>query len=178
MRNFFRIATGVDTSGLMHTLALAPDIWNQHRLRQEYPGSPHAEADDIWLRFQPEGSDVIDEHECVEYPAWWRLSEARHMVHTLVRQVEGVRIGRVVITRLKPGGRIYPHADGGSPATYYERYQVALNARPGVTFRAGTEAIEQRTGDIWWFDNTQEHEVVNNSDDDRVVMIVDVRCPR
>lgn len=178
MRNFHRIATGVDTTGLMHTLALSAGLWNQNRLRQVYPGSPHAEADDIWLRFQPEGSDVIDEHECVEFEAWWRLPEARHIVHTLVRQVEGTRIGRVVITRLKPGGRIHPHADGGSPATYYERYQVALQASPGVTFRAGDETIEQRTGDIWWFDNTQVHEVVNNSDDDRVVMIVDVRCVR
>lgn len=178
MRNFHRIATGVDTTGLMHTLALSAGLWNQNRLRQVYPGSPHADADDILLRFQPEGSDVIDEHECVEFEAWWRLPEARHIVHTLVRQVEGTRIGRVVITRLTPGGRIHPHADGGSPATYYERYQVALQARPGVTFRAGDETIEQRTGDIWWFDNTQVHEVVNNSDDDRVVMIVDVRCVR
>ena len=178
MRHFYKLASGVDTSGLMHTLAIAPGLWNEHLLRQTYEGSAHAEADDIWLRFQAEGSDMVEGLECVAYPAWWRLAEARHIVHTLVRQVEGVRLGRVVITRLKPGGRIYPHADGGAPATYYQRYRVALNARPGVTFRAGTEAIEQRTGDIWWFDNTEEHEVVNNSDDDRVVMIVDVQCPR
>lgn len=178
MRNFYRIASGVDTAQLMHDLALSAHLWNANRLRQVYPGSPHAEADDIWLRFQPDGCDVVDEHECVEFPAWWRLSAARHMVHTLQRQVEGVRLGRVVITRLKPGGRIYPHADGGSPATYYERYQIALHARPGVSFRAGEEVIEQRTGDVWWFDNTAEHEVINNSDDDRVVMIVDIRCPK
>jgi quercetin dioxygenase-like cupin family protein len=178
MRHFHRIATGIDTTGLVHTLTLSANLWNQHRLRQVYPGSPHAEADDIWLRFQAEGSDVVDEHECVEFEAWWRLPEARHMVHTLMRQVEGTRLGRVVVTRLKPGGRIHPHADGGSPATYYERYQIALQARPGVAFRAGDEAIEQRTGDIWWFDNTQVHEVVNNSDDDRIVLIVDIRCVR
>jgi hypothetical protein len=178
MRNFHLMATGIDTAGLCHDLILRPELWNQNRLRQEYPNSPHREADDIWLRFQSLNSNVIDEHECVEYQAWHTLPRARSIVHGLVRQAEGVRIGRVVITRLTPGGRIYPHADGGSPATYYERFQVGLQCMPGVSFRAGGETIEQRSGDIFWFDNTQEHEVINNSADDRIVMIVDVRVPK
>jgi hypothetical protein len=32
-----------------------------------------------------------------------------------------------------------------------------------------------KTGDIWWFDNSQEHEVLNNSADDRLALIVDIR---
>jgi aspartyl/asparaginyl beta-hydroxylase (cupin superfamily) len=30
-------------------------------------------------------------------------------------------------------------------------------------------------GEVWWFDNTVEHEVVNNSADDRIVLICDIR---
>ena len=166
----------------MHALARQPELWNQNRLRKDYPGSPHAQCDDIWLRFQdqsekPEGFN-IDEHECINFDAWWKLPAAKPIIFGILHQVEGERLGRIVVTRLKPGGMIHPHADGGSPATYYERYQVALNCNPGVGFTCGSEAIEQHTGDIWWFDNTQVHGVVNNSDDDRVVMIVDVRCAR
>jgi quercetin dioxygenase-like cupin family protein len=178
MLTYHLLATGIDTSRLMLDLSMSPQLWNENRLRKEYPNSPHAQVDDIWLRFQSVDGNVIDEHECIEYAAWHKLHSARHMVHTLLRQVEGVRVGRVVITRLPPGGTIARHADGGSPAEYYERFQIALNARPGVTFCVGDGAFEQRTGDIHWFNNQLEHEVVNNSDDDRVVMIVDIRCAK
>jgi hypothetical protein len=33
-----------------------------------------------------------------------------------------------------------------------------------------------RTGEVWWFNNAIEHEVVNNSADDRIHLIVDIRC--
>lgn len=174
----YLFASGIDTARLMLDLSMNPQLWNENRLRKEYPNSPHAEVDDIWLRFQNLDGDVVDEHECIEYAAWFKLPSARHMVHTLLRQVEGVRVGRVVITRLKPGGRIQRHADGGSPAEYYERFQIVLNGRPGITFSVGDGAFQQRTGDIHWFDNQQEHEVVNNSSEDRIVMIVDLRCPK
>lgn len=184
MKNFFQLASCIDTLQLRHQLRLRDDLWNANGLRTAYElgdvKSPHREADDIWLHFQPEKGEGfdIDEHECIPFPAWHALPAARAMIFALMRQVEGTRLGRVVITRLKPGAQIYPHADGGSPATYYERHQIALQALPGVTFTCGGEAIEQRTGDAWWFDNTKEHRVVNNSADDRIVMIVDVRCAR
>jgi len=178
MRNFHTFTHGIDTAKVMLDLSLNSDLWNQNRLRKDYPGSPHRMVDDIWLRFQDPDGNVVDEHECIEFAGWHRLASARHIVHTLMRQAEGVRLGRVVITRLPPGGRIDRHADGGSPAEYYERFQVALSARPGVTFSVGDEAFEQRTGDIHWFNNQLEHEVVNNSDDDRVVLIVDIRCAK
>lgn len=189
MKNFFKLAEGVDPAPLLHQITLQPQLWNANRLRKDYPGSPHAQASDIWLSFQPErdqeeivdaafrGFD-IDEHECQLFDGWWRLPAARTMIFALMRQVEGLRLGRVVITKLPPGGQIFAHADGGSPATYYERHQIALQCRPGVTFTCGDEALEQRTGDVIWFDNTQVHSVVNNSDDDRIVMIVDVRCAK
>jgi hypothetical protein len=30
-------------------------------------------------------------------------------------------------------------------------------------------------GTIWWFDNEKEHEVINNSANDRIHMVVDIR---
>jgi len=35
-----------------------------------------------------------------------------------------------------------------------------------------------RQGEIWWFDNSVEHEVMNNGADDRVLLIVDIRTSR
>lgn len=178
MRNFFRIADGVDTTALVHALQTRPDLWNRNDLRRVYPETPHRECDDIWLRFQPEGltqEQIIDAHESVNYPAMSELPMVRPIIFGLMRQVDGERLGRVLITRLAPGKRIYPHADGGDHAAYYKRYQIALHSLPGVLFRSGDEQVNMRTGEVWWFDNGIEHEVVNNSGDDRVTLIVDIK---
>jgi hypothetical protein len=139
-------------------------------------------VDDIWLRFNrldPEDQPkVIDDCECVNYPANLDLPQARLIVLDLMRLVEGERLGRVIVTRLPPGGVITPHKDQGAPAAYYDRYQLAVQALPGNVFRAGEEQITMASGDIWWFDNEQEHEVKNNSEGDRIVVIIDIRTSR
>ena len=90
----------------------------------------------------------------------------------------GVRLGRVIITRLPPGKTITPHVDSGSHAEYYDRYHVTLQNNPGSIFRCGNEHVFMATGDIWWLDNSIEHEVINNSVDDRITMIVDIRSAK
>lgn len=181
MRHFYKLCEGIDIVPILHALHTQPQLWNANALRREYPGTPHAECDDIWLRFQPEGltvHEVVDAHESVNYPALAALPMVRPIIFGLMRQVEGERLGRVLITRLAPGKRIHPHVDGGEHARYYKRYQVALQSLPGVVFRAGDEQVQMRTGDIWWFDNGQEHEVINHSADDRLALIVDIKpCP-
>ena len=62
-----------------------------------------------------------------------------------------------------------------SPVEYYERYHIVLSGHPGSIFRAGDEQVTMLTGEVWWFDNTKEHEVINNSADDRIHLIVDIK---
>lgn len=186
MRNFQRICTGLHTMPLAHALARQPELWDRDKLRTTHSGTPHSQVSDIWLRFNDltgwENKDeaarrglVLDEHESINYPAFALLPQARIIIWDLMRLVEGERLGRVLITRLGPGKVITPHVDGGSHAAYYDRYHVALASLPGVVFRAGEEAVQMATGEVWWFDNSKEHEVVNNSGDDRITMIVDIK---
>lgn len=141
------------------------------------------ECDDIWLRFNDiaeyeatgNAALVIDGHESINYPAFAQLPAARPFVFGLMMLVQGERLGRVLITRLAPGKRILPHIDGGDHAAYYKRYQLMLQSEPGVLFRAGGEMVSMRTGECWWFDNSAEHEVINNSADDRIALIIDIK---
>ena len=177
MRYFDLIAQGVDVMPLRHAVARQPGLWNVDDLWTTHPGTAHGEVDDIWLRFDPlESPDtVIDGHESVDYPAFAAFPQARPIVFDLMRRVEGVRLGRLLITRLRPGGRIHPHEDAGGHAAYYDRYQVCLQGLPGCVFRAGAEQVTMASGEVWWFDGAQTHEVVNNSAGDRIHMIVDIR---
>lgn len=179
MRNFLRIAEGVDTVPVLNALAQNPDLWNQNTLRTTHPLSAHAQVSDCWVFFNdidPENpAATIDALQVRPYEAWARLPQLRSLVFDLMRRVEGVQLGRVIITSLPPGGQITPHADLGAPATYFTRYQVALQNQPGSVFRCGDETVTFRTGEVWWFNNRIEHAVVNNSTDDRLALIVDAR---
>jgi hypothetical protein len=92
-----------------------------------------------------------------------------------MRRVEGEQLGRVLITKLAPGNQITPHEDGGAPATFYDRYHIMLQNGPGSLFHCGDETVTMKAGDVWHFDNTKTHSVINNSRDDRITLIADIR---
>jgi len=179
MNNFQLIASNVDVVPLLLSLNAQKGLWNQNDLRTTYPDSPHSNVDDIWLRFNDfelgEELVVADDIECRNYPAFALLPQARELVMTLMARVQGERLGRVLITKLPAGGKIPAHPDQGAPATYYERYHIALQGLAGSLFRCGDEQVCMRTGQIWWLDNSVEHEVINNSADDRIHMIIDIK---
>ncbi len=178
MRNFELMAAGIDVAPLRHAITRQPDLWNANTLRTAHPGTAHSEVDDIWLWFNATDTPetVPDDRETIPYPAWPRLPQVRPLIFDLMRRVEGTRLGRVIVTRLAPGKSIAPHADAGAPADYYERYQFALQSLPGCLFTIGDETVSFATGDVWHIDNRETHAVVNNSADDRLAMIVDIRA--
>jgi hypothetical protein len=184
MKYFQQLAAGLNVTPVLNALQRQPDLWNQHPIRTKHPGTAHADVSDILVRFNDfsefertgDPTTVTDDKECMAFPAWERLPQLRPIIFDLMRTVEASRLGRVIITRLPPGGVITPHVDGGAPATYYERYQVALQSLPGALFHIGDETVNFRSGDVWWIDNSVEHSVVNNSADDRIVCIIDLRC--
>ncbi len=189
MRNFYRLATNLNIKPLMLAIQQKPQLWNQftHRTQAsivrngEEIQTPHREVDDIWLRMNPmEG--CADRRESVDYPAYNELPEARDIIHALMNDVRGERIGRCMITRLGTGLRIYPHVDISEDLEihydneqYYSRFHVVLQGLPGSLFNCGDETVCMQTGEVWWFDNAVEHEVINNSADERIHLVVDIR---
>jgi hypothetical protein len=173
MDNFYRLTAGVNTIAAMNALMLHPEWWNTDRVRTTFDGTPHGQADDILLRFgKPDGDDL----DAADHTEFNLLPGAKDMALDLMRLVRGTRLGRVVITRLRSGARILPHADVmGAYAAYYTRYHVVLQGLPGSLFVCGDETVNMQTGEIWWFNAAQEHSVINNSVDDRIHMLVDVR---
>lgn len=178
MKYFQNIATGVDVSLLMHDLQRQPSLWNENNLRTKHLGTAHSDVSDVWVWFNEiptEKTKVVDDRDVIPYRAWKDLPSIRPLILGLMGKVGGVRLGRVIITKLPVGKSITPHVDGGAPATYYDRYQIALQSLPGALFNIGDETVNFRTGDVWHINNKVIHSVVNNSSDDRIVVIVDIR---
>ena len=179
MKNFLKIAQ-INPFPLLVQLKQREELWGERKARQ-FGGSPHEDVDDIWLRFGPEqGSlfDHIDGLEKVNYPQWKELSQIRDVVLNLQRSTESTRIGSVLVTKLAPGMRIASHKDEGKCPLYYERYQIALQSNPGCVFRIEDEEVQFAAGDVWWINNKAIHTVVNNSNDDRIAVVVDLRADK
>lgn len=178
MKNFYKLAEDMDVKPLILALKINADLWNENTLRTKHEGTAHSQVNDIWLRFNEVvnlGENVVDDKECINYSAIYALPDARNLILWLMTRVSGARLGRCLITELKPGKKIHPHVDMGAPAEYYERYHIVLSGHKGCIFRAGDEQVTMLTGEVWWFDNEQEHEVINNGAEDRIHMIVDIR---
>lgn len=193
MRYFQKIADGVNVVPAKIELQTNHDLWNQHTLRTMTPGSPHREVDDIWMRMndltkcrQADTDPVfVDHRESINYPAASRLTEVRRLVMNLMPVVQGERLGRVIISRMAPGAGISEHCDIGPDPTkwydtepYYSRFHIVIQAGPGSLFRCDEEEVTMVTGEVWWFRNDLNHSVVNNSADDRIHVVCDIKVPR
>lgn len=185
MRYFQQIAAGIDTLPLLHAIQRQPQLWNADKFRTTYPNTPHVEVDDILLRFSDPAkcntvSTVIGDDQLIWHPAAGLLPW-KPLVLDLMRRVEAFGLDRLLITRLRPGARIQPHADATGPYVNdpeRSRYHVVLQGLPGSLYRTGDETVTMLSGQVWHFDPLTEHEVINNSADDRVHMLVDLRvCP-
>lgn len=189
MRNFMLIASGVDVLPLNLAIKRMPELWKVDTYLRDYPQGPFGDVESIMLRFPVrtvheteealrQAVVTIDQHENIDYPPYKTLPEARPLIMQLMARVGGERLGRCMINKIQPGGRINPHADTPSHTDYYTRFHIVLQSTPGVVFRAGDEHVYMAPGEVWWFDNKQEHEVINNSATDRIHLIVDIRTSR
>jgi len=192
MSNFLRLASGLAVTPLMLAIERRPELWKADTYLRDYPQGPFGEVESIMLRFPEkrvfeqetelaaykEGRHFYDQHESIDLPAYAVLTEARPLVMNLFAAVQGERLGRVMINKIKPGGVIFPHADTPEHASYYSRFHVVLQSDTGVRFRCGDEWACFETGAAFWFNNKLEHEVINESKTDRIHMIVDARCSR
>lgn len=180
MRNFYLLGQGANMAPLALELARQPHLWREDTYLRDYPQGPFKEVETIFLRF-PSASvtemerDHKDPHECIWMDGWLHLPAARPFVFGIMNQVAGERIGRVMLNKIIPGGRIYPHADTPIHAQYWDRFHYVVQSANGCVFRCGDEQVAMQTGQCWWFQNELEHEVVNHSPLDRIHLIIDIR---
>lgn len=185
----FQLLPGIDPTKLLMQIKQNPDLWREDTFLRDYPQGPFGEIESIMLRFPEKrvfeqeeelekykrGESCFDQHESIDYPAYDTLTEARPLVMALMSYVGGERLGRVMINKIAQGGRIYPHEDTPEHTEYYTRFHIVLQSSAGCFIRAGDEQLEMRGGEVFWFNNKLDHEVVNNSNTERLSMVIDIK---
>ena len=176
-KHFYILATDLPVQSILDNLNNHPELWNQNDLRTNHVGSAHTDVSDIWIRFnRPDAGfgQQVDSTTCYWYPASSSI-KVDEFLYGFMLTVRAEQLGRVIITKLPPGGKIASHEDKGPPAEFYQRFHLCLANEPGSVFRCGDEEFEPEPGTLYWINNAVEHSVENNSSADRLTMIVDVR---
>lgn len=153
-------------------------MWNQRDCRRKQ--AVHREISDIFLRFNPYDNYDGDLHKFNEphvarwYPEYYALPAAKALLRQLVIGVGGGHLGVVLITRIPPGGRVYPHRDGGWHADWHTKYAVQLQSAPGQAFCFEAGEFSADPGEVYTFDNSQLHWVYNMSDEPRMTLLAGI----
>jgi hypothetical protein len=178
----------VDVDELNQEIELNPLLWNQHTLRTESVDSPHHSCDDIWVRFNAiENFDANNpalfhgEHESV----WYIDSGVSKLVANIMKEVvyhavgtsPDIEIGGILITRIPAGGKVLRHSDIGRwHAEYYkDKYLIPLVCDDKQAFCYDGESHITEMGHVYAFNNLIDHWVNNDSDKERVSLIICTR---
>jgi quercetin dioxygenase-like cupin family protein len=170
-----RISQGLQVADIYWKLQQNPHLWGEHTNRTTDIDSPHHGLNDIWARYgDPERTQDDRPHDAHWYPAADVLG-VKPLCFDLMRYVNGVELGGVLITRIPPGATCKPHKDLGWHALRYEKFAVQITSAPGQLFQFEGESLETKPGDVFTFNNQNLHWVTNDTKYERITLIACIR---
>jgi hypothetical protein len=175
------LGKGIDVARAVAEIEAQPDVWNRHELRTTSCGTPHKDIPDIWVRYNAWENFTGDpaafngEHESSWYPVINQLPAVREIIFGVMHAVQGEKLGGVLITRVPPGKQVAPHADTGWHAQHYRKFAVQLKGNAKQAFHFEACSLVTQPGDLYTFDNSFLHWVTNDSDEDRITLIICIR---
>lgn len=180
---------GFDVGPLVQQLEANSELWNANRFRTEGGyGNPHSELSDIivryndWSNWTKDRVRFNDEHDSVWWDSYQKLPAIADIFRDVMHYVGGERLGMVLITKIPPHSQCAPHRDAGWHAQYYQKYAVQVKANPAQAFCFEGEQLITKPGDLFSFDNEFTHWVTNDSDEERITLIICIRgehkCPQ
>jgi hypothetical protein len=104
-------------------------------------------------------------------------NKANAEIEDIYMQLSEAYSGQVIrseIVKLKAGTKIRKHVDGGTSLHYSRRIHVPIITNQNVYFTVNNEKINMIESQGYEINNTLPHSVENNSDLDRVHIIIDI----
>jgi hypothetical protein len=176
-RKIWLCGSGFDVAPLRKQLE-DPSVWNQHKDRLY---GPHSKVSDIWVRYRDfadyDGTPAFfaEAHESVWYPVIAKLPSAWSLARKVQRHMGCKTLGGVLITKVPPGASVDWHVDGGWHAMHYRKFGLQVMGNQRQAFQFEGEEVRANPGELYEFRNQFSHRVINESDEDRITMIVCAR---
>lgn len=167
----FRLLGHVDITELRSGVERQANAdWDAQQYRQKKFGV-HSQTQTLFLLFDSD----FRHFEPTWLPKGQQFYSALRPVIEQVSRYFGFQgwVVRCIMTRLRAGGRIAPHADSGFSLSHTHRCHLAIVTNDAVQFSVGAETINMKVGELWEINNQRDHSVYNSSSEDRVHLILD-----
>lgn len=99
------------------------------------------------------------------------------LVEPIIKDLESKHRGKrgnVILIKLKARKNIPPHQDSGDYLMISRRNHIPIVSFSGVFFGVGEDRIPMREGECWEINNSRVHWVENNSQIDRIHLVIDI----
>ena len=180
----------VDVAALSEKIgAISDEAWNQNTSRQKiFPA--HADTQTLWMVYDadfrhlnPTRHSLMDEYETLLAPTLELITGhyAKALANKIIPEMrDNPRPGyfiRIIMTRLRAGGGIIVHRDGGMSLKRCHRIHLPIITNEKCMFTTGETTFHMRAGEVIEINNRQDHGVQNDGDEPRVHIILDYVQP-
>ena len=170
-----KLMSGLHVVPLVKALKANKDLWKDITVRQQYEGSAHADTECIFIRgpAQLTPAAFFNQTDTINYPAQRILPEAMALVEDVCSHLNASRVGRVMIVKLKPSGKVREHVDEGRYADAFSRFHIVLQTNDWCINGTDGVANHWEEGELWWFNHKLPHRAANSGPTPRVHLIFD-----
>lgn len=147
--------------------------WREHNLRQNlFEPHKHTETLEIMWDIESLHTNKIGK----THPNYYKLN-MEYFLNEIKPTYEFIfgngYFIRVLLVKLKANTNIGTHIDYGESLINCKRTHIPIITNEKVKFTIAGEIKYLKEGEIWEIDNTKEHSVDNNSNEDRIHLILD-----
>lgn len=176
MKYFTRIRDAIDPAPFLAEIAGNAGAWDASTGRQDKI-AVQREARAIPLRGLRKSMIAGRKRRDVHETRWTTASAAYPLGRRFLEETAAALDSlpaRAKIVCLPAGRRVYPHIDRGAYYRLSKRYHLVLKSTDGSWLKAADEEVRMQEGELWWFDNDQMHEAMNDGAEDRIHLIFDL----
>ena len=172
----FKLHKKYDVSDILNNVKKINDEWNDYAFRQNRQYSerrnPHLYTNTFVIQFHSFdwtfGDKINPEVKDAEM-----LDVVSSIVKDLELMCDGVS-GRVLLIKLLANKDVSEHTDRGEYLSAVRRFHIPVITNDLVSYTVNGETINMKEGECWEINNLKPHSVLNDSDIDRVHLLIDI----
>jgi len=177
MKNFKLMASDIDTQAILAELDENSQAWENATGRQDKI-AVQRESRSIPIRGLVKSKINGRKRRDVQESRFTTSSKEFPVVVDFLKNIASEynrELGRAKIVKLEAGCKVYPHIDRGEYYKKHDRYHLILKSSDGSFLSCCDEEIRMKERELWWFDNDKMHSAHNDSEEDRIHLIFDMK---